>query len=315
MADVVWRALGYPKHYIEPFFGSGAVLLQRPDYDPTTHTETICDKDGFIANVWRAIQFAPEETAKVCDWPVNHADLSARKKAMIKRMPELLPKLIEDEKFCDVEIAGYWIWGASCWIGSGLTSIGQRPHIGNAGKGVHKIGKIPHLTGTGMGVHKIGQIPHISDAGKGVHKKYNINIYDWFENLSDRLRYVRVVCGDWTRVCGGNWQDNMGNVGIFFDPPYGVSDRDTDLYHVDSVDVAHDVRRWAIERGEIKSYRIVIAGYDEHEELKNHGWKLHAWKARGGYGNAGNGKRKENRHREVLWFSPYCNREKGLFGD
>ena len=170
MADIIWQALGQPKHYIEPFFGSGVVLLQRPDYDPTTHTETICDKDGFIANVWRAMKFAPEETAKVCDWPVNHCDLSARKKAMIKRMPELLPKLIEDEKFCDVEIAGYWIWGASCWIGSGLTSIGQRPHIGNAGKGVHKIGKIPHLTGTGMGVHKIGQIPHISDAGKGVPK-------------------------------------------------------------------------------------------------------------------------------------------------
>ena len=99
MADIIWQALGQPKHYIEPFFGSGVVLLQRPDYDPTTHTETICDKDGFIANVWRAMKFAPEETAEYCDWPVNHADLSARKKAMIKRMPELLPKLIEDEKF------------------------------------------------------------------------------------------------------------------------------------------------------------------------------------------------------------------------
>ena len=315
MADIIWQALGQPKHYIEPFFGSGAVLLQRPDYDPTIHTETICDKDGFIANVWRAIQFAPEKTAEYCDWPVNHADLSARKKAMIKRMPELLPKLIEDEKFFDVEIAGYWIWAASCWIGSGLTITGQIPHIGNAGKGVHKIGKRPHIGNAGKGVHKIGQIPHISDAGKGVHKKYNANIYDWFEQLSIRLRYVRVVCGDWTRVCGGNWQDNMGNVGIFFDPPYGVSDRDTNVYNVDSMDVAHDVRKWAIERGKIKTYRIVIAGYDEHNDLADYGWTSHAWKAQGGYANVGDGRGKENRQKEVLWFSPYCNRELGLFGD
>lgn len=31
VADIVWQALGQPRHYIEPFFGSGAVLLARPD--------------------------------------------------------------------------------------------------------------------------------------------------------------------------------------------------------------------------------------------------------------------------------------------
>jgi len=54
IANVVWRALGDVKHYLEPFFGSGAVLLSRPSYDPTRHSETVCDKDGFVANVWRA---------------------------------------------------------------------------------------------------------------------------------------------------------------------------------------------------------------------------------------------------------------------
>lgn len=75
IADIVWQALGQPAHYIEPFFGSGAVLLNRPDWVPRM-IETVNDKDGFIANVWRALQFAPNDVAKWCDWPVNHADLS-----------------------------------------------------------------------------------------------------------------------------------------------------------------------------------------------------------------------------------------------
>ena len=69
IADKVWRALGNPKHYIEPFFGSGAVLLNRPKDE--IGVETINDKDGYVCNVWRALQFAPGEVAKWCDWPVS----------------------------------------------------------------------------------------------------------------------------------------------------------------------------------------------------------------------------------------------------
>ena len=144
VAHKVWDALGNPRHYIEPFFGSGAVLLARPGYDPIRDTETVCDSDGFLANVWRSIQFSPHETAKWCDWPVNHADLAARKKELLKNESRLLENLIADPKWHDPLLAGYWIWAASCWIGSGLTSLGQRPHVSNGGMGVHKMGKIPH---------------------------------------------------------------------------------------------------------------------------------------------------------------------------
>ena len=166
VADIIWEAIGNVKHYIEPFFGSGAVLLSRPEYGLVEHTETICDKDGFVANVWRSLQFSPDETAKWCDWPVNHADLSARKKALLKNESRLLENLVADEKWHDPVMAGYWIWAASCWIGSGLTSIGQRPHLGDAG----------------MGVHKLSQISHLSDAGVGVQDPYNTNIYKWFRD-------------------------------------------------------------------------------------------------------------------------------------
>lgn len=42
---MVWDRLGNVPNFVEPFFGSGAVLLGRP-HAPTT--ETINDKDGFV---------------------------------------------------------------------------------------------------------------------------------------------------------------------------------------------------------------------------------------------------------------------------
>jgi hypothetical protein len=244
---------------------------------------------------------------------------------LIKNEERLLENLIADDKWHDPVMAGYWIWAVSCWIGSGLTRIGQiphighsgkgvhaigkRPHIGHSGKGVHAIGKRPHIGNAGKGVHAIGQIPHIIDSGKGVHTSANTNIYNLFSDLSERLRYVRVVCGDWNRVCGGNWQDNIGICGMFFDPPYGVIDRQTDVYHHDSTTIAKDVMNWCAERGANPRYRIVLAGYEEHEELcVNHGWTKENWKSNGGYANSTSGasRGKENRHREMLYYSPFC---------
>jgi DNA adenine methylase len=285
----VWSALGNPRHYIEPFFGSGAVLLARKNHDPANSVETVCDKDGHLANVWRALKFSPDATSEWADWPVNHADLSARKRFLNDNQGALLASLIKDDEWHDAKMAGYWIWAASAWIGSGMTRLNAIPHISNAGRGVHAI----------------GQVPHVSNAGRGVGMFRNENIFTMFHALSKRLRFVRVVCGDWTRVCGGNWQDKLGPVGLFFDPPYGVENRDTSVYANDSTSVSHDVSAWAVERGANPNYRICIAGYiEEHEWLKDHGWTVERWSAKGGYSNLAKGN--ENRHREALFFSPHC---------
>jgi len=104
----------------------------------------------------------------------------------------------------------------------------------------------------------------------------------------------------------------MGIVGIFFDPPYGVEDRDQNIYHCESVSVSKDVERWCLERGNRTDHRIVIAGYDtEYAALIKAGWKQHRLSTDGGYGKISR-KEKEsrgqtNRHREMLLFSPYCN--------
>lgn len=304
IAHIIWEILGQPKTYIEPFFGSGAVLLNRPKYDNKKHYEIVNDSDGFLCNVWRALQYDPDEVAKWCDYPINHADLSARKTRLIKEEGYLLENLIKDDRWCDPKLAGYWIWAASCWIGSGLTRKGAIPHL-TGNRGEHQIGQRPHLTGN-RGVHQIGKIPHLT-GNMGVQEPYNTNIYVWFRELSERLRYVKVVCGDWKRVCGGNWQNCNGMVGMFFDPPYGVEDRDTSLYHHDSTDIAKEVLEWVKERGKKSDYRIVIAGYEEHQELvDDFGWTKHLWKTSGGYSNLGDAQGKKNRHREVLYFSPHC---------
>jgi DNA adenine methylase len=304
VAHIIWQALGNPAHYIEPFFGSGAVLFSRPD---KPKLETICDKCGYVANVWRALQKDPDAVAKICDWPVNHADLSARKKRLIEEGKTLLEKLISDEDYFCPKLAGFWIWGQSCWIGTGMTSLGQIPHISDGGVDVHKLSQIPHISSGGMGVHKLSKIPHVAHSGMGVQDPYNTNLYSWFRALSERLRYVRIIYGDWRKVCGGNWQEKEGLCGMFFDPPYSEKVERAEVYSTDSLSVAHDVREWCLRRGGSKDMRIVLAGYfEEHESLLESGWSVHKWKAQGGYGHQGNGQGKINRHKEALFFSPHC---------
>jgi len=160
-----------------------------------------------------------------------------------------------------------------------------------------------------MGVHAKGKRPHVGNAGMG--EPYNPNIYRTMRLLSERLRYVRVVCGDWTRVCGGSWQTGMGVCGMFFDPPYAVEDRDKNIYHNDSITVGKDVEKWCLSRGNDPKMRIVVAGYkEEYKNLVDAGWKTQSWSAQGGYSNLADSSSdaigKTNRHRETLFFSPHC---------
>jgi DNA adenine methylase len=70
---------------------------------------------------------------------------------------------------------------------------------------------------------------------------------------------------------------------------------------------AKDVLEWGIKNGCNPKLRIVIAGYDgEHNHLTDRGWRVHAWKAQGGFGGQGDGRGAENAHKERLWFSPHC---------
>lgn len=299
IAPVVWHALGNPPNYVEPFFGSGAVFLQRPHPHKIA---TINDADGFVANFWRAVRADPEAVAEWADSPVSECDLHARHLWLLDRKAGLPERLMADPDYFDAKVAGWWCWGLCCWIGGGWCS----------GKGPWRnIDGVLNKAGTaGQGVHR--RRPHLGNAGQGVQRQLPDGrtrrawLTDWFSALADALAVARVCCGDWSRVCGPAVTVNNGLSGVFLDPPYSDAQRAAELYTVDSRSVAHDVRAWCLEQGQHPQLRIVLAGYEgEHDVLEAHGWRVHAWSTQGGYANNGSA-RKGNKHRERMWFSPHC---------
>ncbi len=321
IAAEIWTALGDVDHYVEPFFGSGAVLLNRPH---AARTETVNDADGLLANFWRAVAADPDAVAVEADWPTNEADLHARHLWLIGQREDLSGRLMANPACYDVRAAGWWVWGICNWIGSGwcsgqgpwierdgvLTDSRQLPHLGNAGRGIKR--QLPHLGDAGHGIKR--QLPHLGDAGHGINRQLphlgNAGrgefIRDWFRDLSARLRNVRVACGDWSRVTGPSVLRAGGGVcGVFLDPPYDLGER-VEVYAHES-GAAAECLAWCAANGDQPDVRIVLAGYaGEHDHLESLGWRSVAWKAQGGYGSQGDTRGRENANRERLWLSPHC---------
>lgn len=340
VADLVWDRFGDVTNYVECFAGSLAVLLARPH---APGTETVNDLDCMVANFWRALQADSDAVAHHADWPVNEADQHARHLWLCSQAA-FRERMKTDPDYYDAKIAGWWVWGQCIWIGSGWCSV-QLPHLGDAGTGVHR--KLPHLGDAGRGVHR--QLPHLGTAGTGVHRKRphlgtagkgvhrklphlgdsgkgvglgsdltsgtstHQQIIQYMRALAERLRRVRVCCGDWSRICGPSPTFKHGITGVFLDPPYAdEAGRTDDVYATDSGSVAHAVRAWALEWGEHPDMRIALCGYEGEHEMPDT-WECVEWKARGGYGSQGNGTGRENAARERVWFSPACLRQPSLF--
>jgi DNA adenine methylase len=302
--ETVWSALGDPENYVEPFAGSAAMLLGRPNVGKV---ETINDADGFVANFWRAVSLDAAEVARHVDWPTNEADLIARHSWLVRNAPGLLQRLEADPDYYDAKVAGWWCWGACNWIGSGwcsgtgpwqhdgekLVDARQLPHL-SAGRGVNR--QLPHLS-AGQGVNR--QLPHLS-AGQG----RSAYIHEWFGALMDRTRGVRVTVGDWQRVLTDSVTVRHGLTGVFLDPPYTKGAMDYAAGGVGG-ELADKVRAWCAKNGNDKRLRIVLCGHaGEHDALLQDGWHTRAWTARKGY--AITDEAVENSASETLWCSHHC---------
>jgi DNA adenine methylase len=304
-APFIWRAFGNVPNYVEPFAGSLATLLARPS---TPKVETVNDKDGLIANFWRAVQHAPADVAKWADWPVNEADLHARHQWLVNRALPLTEKLIADPDWFDAKVAGWWVWGICSWIGNGWCSRDERlelhrcmPKVGSPGHGIHAIHrKMPRNARGSTGIVSVGKKP-LTHRNKGVHASGSGDLMQLFAALADRLRHVRVCCGDWTRVMGRSTlgidtAHGMTPCGVLLDPPYAHDKREKRLYREDHADLSGAVRAWAIENGPNPSLRIALCGWEGEHDMPD-GWTCIAVKTHG------SGK---NRDRERIWFSPQC---------
>lgn len=354
VAHLVWDRFGEVKNYVEPFYATGAVLLGRP-HAPVI--ETVNDYDGFVVNFWRSIQWAPDVVAEHAHWPVLEADLHARHKWLVARRDRLRARLLEDPTFYDARSAGWWVWGLCAWIGSGwcqgcaskqLPDLGARAENGKGGRGVHAGSmRLPHLgAGTGgeddhacahygKGVHGKGmrlsqQLPNIAgngpktSHGNGVHGLMTRSrIHEVFRLLSERLRYVRITCGDFERILSPAVTWRHGTTGVFLDPPYPADAGSTGgiysskAHERDTFDRAF---RYCLANGTNKDLRIALCYYegtrstwregeaewegDVSEVLRGREWDIFPWKANGGYG--GQGGTNENAARERIAFSPHC---------
>jgi len=313
-APIVWRALGDPSGYVEPFAGSAAVLLARPLF-AGRRVETINDADGWLVNTWRALQLAPDAVAQAAFGPVTEIDYHARLAWLQERRTSDLVSWLEgDPEAHDPKAAGWWLYVVACGIGDPFGPgpwrtvdghLRKLPHLGNAGQGIKR--GIPHLMNAGKGINR--ELPHLGNAGKGALATY-------LHRLTERLTRVRITCGPWERVVKPSvtrsGAQGDGSRAIFLDPPYSTSG---DPYaHVDT-DVAQAVREWCLTKAD-PSMRIVLCGYDdEHKELENAGWSVIAGRSGGG---AGYSVRSDNGRRERLWMSPACltmNQQGDLFAE
>ncbi|MBL8909853.1 MAG: DNA adenine methylase [Archangium sp.] len=185
----------------------------------------------------------------------------------------------------------------------------KRPQLGKGGRGVSR--QMPMLRGdsgaAGAGIHASGlyrKLPGLSlglGTGAGVHSSGPL--FEWMHLLAERLRRVRVCCGDWKRVLSRSATEHIGVTGILLDPPYSGEVRDASLYACESGTISGDVREWAIANGDNEKLRIALCGYEGEHDMPAT-WTKVPWKAVGGYAaSAGN---TENSARERIWFSPHC---------
>ena len=108
---------------------------------------------------------------KLREFMSNQADLHARHWSLVQAA-EHRERMRAEPEYHDVKFAGWWVWGLCQWIGSGWCDVKDVAHSPSQ------------------------QLPHLGDAGRGW------DVVPYMAALSDRLRNVRVACGDWSRVLG-----------------------------------------------------------------------------------------------------------------
>lgn len=160
------------------------------------------------------------------DWPIMASTMHARHVWLVERRQDLTRRLEGDPEFFDAKAAGYWIYLVNNWIGADCCSgrgPWQRVDVGD--------GFELQQTGGRPGIKR--KRPHLADAGRGIYRP-GTDIREYLRLLSERLRFVRICCGDWSTVLGPAVTTELGITAIVLDPPFGLEDgREPNLYAQD----------------------------------------------------------------------------------
>lgn len=297
ISPVVWEHLGNPDNYVEPFFGSGAVLLQRPQ---AGKREVINDKYGHVVNFWRSVQTDPDGVCEHAITIAAESELHARNAACRKELENVTSLLEGDPNFHDSRMAGWWCFVQCMAIGE--CAFARGPWIIVDGELVHR--------DQADGIRRA--VP--CDADRGIQKSVPFHglqgimarreyARDWIHRLSQRIAGVRILCGDWSRAVKPTYTTQHGLTGVFLDKPYNTHYK----VYPEADPINQAVCAWCAENGSNPNLRIAMCGYAGTlaVDLVKLGWLEHAWVAGGGRITTG-GQSDENRKLERIWFSPHC---------
>jgi hypothetical protein len=221
-------------------------------------------------------------------------------------------------------MAGWWLWGVCVSIVPFAAGTGPwtADNTGRLRKIDRKVeGKSEQGVGGGIVnmANERGMLtPSTWESGLAAengeyHPHTMPEVIRWFQWLSARLRHVRILYGDWSRLVTDGASKTLavrsgsGPVGVFLDPPYAdTADRWDGIYATDDLTVAHNVKKWCADNGADPDRRIVFACYElEHDQqLAELGWTEHQWHTPG-LGSS-SGQLSGQQHRERLWASPHC---------
>jgi hypothetical protein len=246
MASDIWKRLGDPTYYFEPFAGALGALLGRPTVG---RYEYVNDSECLITNFLRAARYGdPRELATLAHWPISQLDLEARMTWLQKQRRRLHRELTNDPKWYDLECAAWFAWVQSVKISSTGTTIVLVRH-------------------------------------RGVHRRTQ-DLAEYFATLSERLKDVVIDYGDWTRMtAAAERASRLADCAILLDPPYAHSKRRQKwLFTHDSPDVSAYVRRWAVARAKTHpGLRIALCGLAGEHRMPTT-WEELPWWSRMGRG-------------------------------
>lgn len=287
LAPVVWQRFGTDvKHYVEPFAGTIAVLLNRP-YLPDNAVETINDLDAHITNFWRAMKYFPEQTIDYALMPIHELDYHATGQLLADDEALLTECLRSNLYYCNPRMAGYWLHTIK-WSIHVYTTLGY-PRSSDT------ITITPEKTNQYVNSKAI---PVLSDAHKAFYDR--AQTMQTAKKITQRLEKVRIINGHWDRVLNIKSFEKVSNdTAVFLDPPYTGTE---DIYAT-KTNVATDVLDWCIENGDNPDIKICLCGYEGNEKLAEHGWTPHYWESTRGHRNID---KNQSHKTEVAWFNPQC---------
>lgn len=289
-AETIWRLLGNPPLYVEPFCGTCAALLGRPEWRPGLYRcEIVNDANGLLVNTLRAIRYRPSIVLRYAGTQTSEIDMHARQAKLAQVDTGALRAWLEaSPTVCDPVLAGWWIACACDAIGAPIPSgpwTVQDGHLANTGGEGGIARSIPSVARR-CGIR----------GGDGRQRVYAI---------AERLSAVNILAGDWRRAVAPSITSRRatglsdgGSPGILLDPPYTVG---ADLYAHGNDTISAQIEEWCLTDAPA-DWRIVVCGYaDDHPALEQAGWAVHCGTASGsGYSHV------SATSRETLWASPAC---------